>query len=60
MIKLTENAKKYLKEVATPGDYVTLGVKGGGCSGWTYVWDFKSKWPDVKWSDPIDLSLIHI
>ena len=54
MITLTNNAREYLKKSAEPGDYVTLGVKGGGCSGWTYVWDFKKNWPDVNWSDPID------
>jgi iron-sulfur cluster assembly accessory protein len=58
LITLTENAKEYLKKSAEPGDYVTLGVKGGGCSGWTYVWDFKKNWPDVNWSDPIDDILV--
>ena len=37
MVTLTEKAKNYLKSVAA-GDYVTLGVKGGGCSGFQYVW----------------------
>ena len=37
MVTLTEKAKNYLKSVAD-GDYVTLGVKGGGCSGFQYVW----------------------
>ena len=36
----------------------TLGVKGGGCSGFTYVWDYKKNWPDVKWSKPIDDVLV--
>ena len=39
MINVTEEAKKYLDKVRND-DYVTLGVKGGGCSGFTYVWDF--------------------
>jgi len=38
-LTLTEKASEYLKSVTPPGDYVTLGVKGGGCSGFTYVWD---------------------
>ena len=38
MITLTENAREYLKSIAND-DHVTLGVKGGGCSGFTYVWD---------------------
>ena len=56
-VQLTDKAKDYLKRVAGE-DHVTLGVKGGGCSGFQYVWDFKSKWPDVKWSDPIDDVLV--
>ena len=54
MITLTDNAKKYMKKIVYNGDYVTLSVKGGGCSGMQYVWDLKSNLPDVKWSDPID------
>jgi len=57
MITLTEKAKNYLKSVSN-GDYVTLGVKGGGCSGFQYVWDLKSNHPDVEWSDPIDDVLV--
>lgn len=58
MLKVTDKATDYLKSVTPEGDYVTLGVKGGGCSGFTYVWDMKSKWPDVKWSDPINDILV--
>ena len=58
MLKVTERATEYLKSVTPEGDYVTLGVKGGGCSGFTYVWDHKSKWPDVKWSEPINDILV--
>ena len=57
MVILTDKAKDYLKSVCN-GDYVTLGVKGGGCSGFQYVWDYKSKWPDVNWSKPIDDVLV--
>ena len=39
LITLTENAKNYLSDVAKD-DYVTLGVNGGGCSGFQYVWDY--------------------
>ena len=58
MITHTENAKKYMKSVVYNGDYVTLGVKGGGCSGMQYVWDLKSNLPDIVWSDPIENVLV--
>jgi len=61
MIQITESAQKYLTDVLNDknnDDYVTLGVKGGGCSGFQYIWDFKKNWPDVKWSDPIEGVLV--
>jgi iron-sulfur cluster assembly accessory protein len=57
MITLTESARDYLKSVCD-GNYVSLGVKGGGCSGFQYVWDFANNWPEVKWSAPIDDVLV--
>ena len=57
MVTLTDRARDYLKSVSN-GDYVTLGVKGGGCSGFQYVWDFQKNWPDVEWSDPIEDVLV--
>ena len=57
MVTLTEKAKDYLRSVAD-GDFITLGVQGGGCSGFQYVWDFKKNWPDVKWGEPIDGVLV--
>ena len=45
MIQVTESAQEYLTDVLKDknnDDYVTLGVKGGGCSGFTYIWDFKN------------------
>ena len=58
MITLTEKARKYMKSVVLNGDYVSLSVKGGGCSGLQYVWGLKYSHPDVKWSDPIDNVLV--
>jgi len=61
MIQITESAQKYLTDVLNDknnDDYVTLGVKGGGCSGFQYIWDFKKNWPNVNWSDPIEGVLV--
>ena len=45
-VRITDKAKEYLKSVSN-GDYVTLGVKGGGCSGFQYEFTFdKSKQDD--------------
>ena len=57
MVTITSRARDYLKSVSN-GDYVTLGVKGGGCSGFQYVWDFQKNLPDVSWSDPIEDVLV--
>ena len=57
MIELTNSAIEYLDKVRQD-DYVTLGVKGGGCSGFQYVWDFKKNWPDVNWSEPYNEVLV--
>jgi iron-sulfur cluster insertion protein len=45
MITLTEKAEQYLKTVGDPNVY--LSVKGGGCSGFTYIWDVTDKEPTV-------------
>ena len=57
MIELTNSAVEYLDKVRQD-DYVTLGVKGGGGSGFQYVWDFKKNWPDVNWSEPYNEVLV--
>ena len=57
-ITLTDSAKDYLESVRKQGTYVSLGVKGGGCSGMQYVWSFADEWPDVTWSQPIDDVLV--
>lgn len=45
MITLTESAKEYMTKVGQPNVY--LSVKGGGCSGFTYVWDVTDAEPTV-------------
>ena len=57
LLKLTESAKTYLDDIRKD-DYITLGVKGGGCSGFQYVWDYKKNWPNVKWGEPIEGVLV--
>ena len=47
MITLTEKAKDYMKSVILNGDKVTLSVKGGGCSGFQYIWETTDKEPTV-------------
>ena len=37
MVTLTDSAKDYMRSVSKTG-YVTLGLKNGGCSGFTYIW----------------------
>ena len=55
MVTLTENARDYMRRVSD-GQYVTLGVKGGGCSGFQYVWGLSEETTheQIQWSDPID------
>lgn len=43
MITITEEAQEYLKKVGQPN--VMLSVKGGGCSGFTYIWEMTDKEP---------------
>ena len=57
MITLSDTASADVKS-GSNGDYVSLGVKGGGCSGMQYVWDFSKNWPYIKWSEPIDDVLV--
>ena len=57
MVTITESAKEYLNSVRG-NDYVSLGVQGGGCAGFQYIWGLKSDNPGVDWSDPIDDVLV--
>ena len=63
MITVNESAatqvRKILNEEGMPDNsFVRVGVKGGGCSGFQYVWDFQKNWPDVEWSAPIEDVLV--
>ena len=56
-VRLTEKAVNYMTSVAN-GGYVTLGVKGGGCSGMQYIWGQSKTDADpfgiIKWGKPIE------
>ena len=48
MITLTEAAAKEIRKIKAEGDLaedvpIRIGIKGGGCSGFTYTFDFDSK-----------------
>lgn len=45
MITITPDANDYLRKVGQPNVY--LSVKGGGCSGFQYVWDVTKEEPTV-------------
>lgn len=59
LVSLTPSAKNYLNKVRQNA-HVTLGVKGGGCSGLTYVWGLTTDdgIDHVTWSDPIEDVLV--
>lgn len=46
MVTVTDSAKEYMEKVGKPN--VWLSVKGGGCSGFQYVWDVTDKSPTVE------------
>ena len=43
-----EEVKKQLTKRSTPESYLRLGVKGGGCSGFSYVLQFEDNPPKAK------------
>lgn len=55
MIQVTDKAKNYLLEATTSNNknFVRFSVKGGGCSGFKYEWDFL----DTKEGDFIEVDL---
>jgi iron-sulfur cluster assembly accessory protein len=46
MVTVTSTAKDYLEKVGQPN--VWLSVKGGGCSGFQYVWDVTDQDPTIE------------
>lgn len=63
MVTLTDKAIDYMRTVIAenaPGEYVTLGVRGGGCAGFQYMWGLTSDdgIEHVKWSKPIENVLV--
>ena len=52
MVTITEKAKEYMQSVSN-GGYVTLGVKGGGCSGFQYTWGLSETKTDDEIIDNI-------
>ena len=45
MVTVTESAQEYLTKVGQPN--VSLTVKGGGCSGFQYVWGTTDETPTI-------------
>ena len=60
-IKFTDNAIKQINHLLSSkdkGSFFRIAIKGGGCSGFQYVWGLMYDSPDVKWSEPIDDVLV--
>lgn len=43
-----EQVKKQLEKRKTPNSHLRLGIRGGGCSGFSYVLQFEDKEPSKK------------
>ena len=52
MVTITKKAKEYMERVSNCG-YITLGVKGGGCSGFKYTWGLSETKTDNEIIDNI-------
>jgi iron-sulfur cluster assembly accessory protein len=55
MIDISEKAKEYMKGIADaePGKVVFLGIKGGGCAGFSYDWSLKAESELDEYSDEV-------
>lgn len=66
MIDVTDKAKDYLLTATSNNNqkYATFSIKGGGCSGFTYEWEFANEikdpeeWIEVQLSDESDNKLM--
>ena len=63
MVTVTDKAIEYMQTIINtnaPGEYITLGVKGGGCAGFQYIWGLTNDdgIEHVKWSNPIENVLV--
>ena len=63
MVTVTDKAIEYMQTIINtnaPGEYITLGVKGGGCAGFQYMWGLTNDngIEHVKWSNPIENVLV--
>ena len=52
MVTITKKAKEYMESVSN-GGYITLGVKGGGSSGFKYTWGLSETKTDNEIIDNI-------
>jgi len=58
MITVTESAAEHLKSISEEQEKtVRLGIKGGGCAGFSYTWDLiEESEIDLSYDEQIDLS----
>ena len=55
MLTITDEAKEYLCSITKDHNknYIAFGVKGGGCAGFSYIWDFSEV--QLKEDEVIDI-----
>lgn len=55
MIEISEKAKEHMKGISESNNnkIVFLGIKGGGCAGFSYKWDLKEESELDEYSDEI-------
>ena len=60
MLNITQEAKNYLCGITKEHnkEYIAFGVKGGGCSGFSYIWDFSDG--PLKEDEIIDIDGIRL